>query len=392
MLDRLTYDVILFNIELGTAPMPVLSRRHAGDALALLTAAALCAALTGALFARSNPAPGSRAPGDPMPVAVTRFEQVDAHRQERRFLGVVQAASRSAIGFEVAGTIADISVRAGEQVDAGSVLARLDTRALEARRRAAEADALQLAAELELARARTRRQAPLQETGAISAQGFDDTRLREKALGARHRAARARLAALEIELEKSVLRAPYPALVGERLLDQGAVARPGEPVLSLVASRPREAHVGIAVEQARKLQPGGGYTLSLGDREIPATLHAIRPDVDPLTMTTSAIFDLPEGIDAFDGEPVAISLPRRVPGPGGWLPLSALLEGERGVWTVLVIDPADSVLRTRREVVEVVHVRGDRAFVRGTLRNGDRVIADGVHRVAPGTPVRVAGD
>jgi len=50
-----------------------------------------------------------------------------------------------------------------------------------------------------------------------------------------------------------------------------------------------------------------------------------------------------------------------------------------------------------REAVEVLHVTGDRAYVRGTLNDGDRVIADGVHRVAPGTrvteadPARVAG-
>ena len=42
---------------------------------------------------------------------------------------------------------------------------------------------------------------------------------------------------------------------------------------------------------------------------------------------------------------------------------------------------------TVREAVEVLEVRGDMAYVRGTIAHGDTLVADGVHKVTPGTPV-----
>jgi len=43
-------------------------------------------------------------------------------------------------------------------------------------------------------------------------------------------------------------------------------------------------------------------------------------------------------------------------------------------------------------VVEVVHAEADRVFVRGTLRDGERVVATGLHRIVPGLLVRRAAD
>jgi hypothetical protein len=57
---------------------------------------------------------------------------------------------------------------------------------------------------------------------------------------------------------------------------------------------------------------------------------------------------------------------------------------------VLALRKRDAGDVATREIVEVLHVSGDRAFVRGTLNSGDRIVSDGVHRVAPGTRVTPA--
>lgn len=358
-----------------------------GTLLAVIASVVITGGITMALHARVTEAePGSNA--NAMPVASTLYRAQSGYERQQEFLGLVQAATRSQVGFEVPGAIEQIHVNEGETVAAGQPLASLDTQALDARRRAAAATVEQVAAELELAKARTQRQAPLKDSGAISAQTFDDTRLAQKALLSGLESARAQLRALDIELEKSVLRAPYAARIGRRLLDRGAVTQPGTPVFTLIASGRREAHIGVAVEQASFMEPGKRYTLVWRDTEVAARLRAVRPDVNPVSMTTVAIFDLPGDVAAFDGEPIAVRIPREVAAEGGWLPLSALLEGERGVWTVLALQGDDTRTTTRREVVEVLHVSGDRAYVHGTLSHGDRVIADGIHRIAPGTLVR----
>ncbi len=77
---------------------------------------------------------------------------------------------------------------------------------------------------------------------------------------------------------------------------------------------------------------------------------------------------------------------------GGWLPIEALLEGSRGVWTVLRLEPEEDTHRTVREAVEVLETKGDKVFVRGTLASGSMVVASGVHRITPGTRVSVQGE
>ncbi|GAB5414082.1 MAG: efflux RND transporter periplasmic adaptor subunit [Congregibacter sp.] len=326
----------------------------------------------------------------PMPVVVANYRQQPAYAQELQFLGLVQAANRGQVGFEIPGTVADILVYEGQRVDEGQILATLDTQTLRASQRAAASTLEQIAAELELARARTKRQAPLSDSGAISAQTFDDTRLAEKALESRYAAAEAQLEMLTIELEKSNLRAPYAGIVGRQLIDKGSVTQPGSPVFTLISSAEREAHIGISVEQISALEVGAAYAITVRDQTVDATLRAIRPDIDPISMTAAAIFELPADLAAYDGEPVSVTISKSVEQMGGWLPLSALLEGERGIWTVLVLRDQDAGTAAVREAVEVMHTTNGHAFVKGTVNNGDSVIADGVHRIAPGTRVEAS--
>jgi RND family efflux transporter MFP subunit len=366
---------------------PARDSRLRSNLLAAVCAVGLTAVLTAVIYIRA--APDSEAVENaPMPVAVEEFAVQDGYQRELSFLGLTRAGRISSLGFEVPGTVARVEVREGTPVVAGDILAELDTAQLESRRAATEADMSQVSAQLELATLRAKRQKNLSATGAVSKEAFDETRLSAKALAAQLQAVQARLRGIDIDLEKSVLRAPYDGTIAQRQVNAGAVVSAGMPVLSLVASGKREAHIGIPVEKAAQLVEGDIYPLTLRGEVLQSTLRSIRPDVDPATLTTTAVFLLPPQTRALDGEPISLSLPEPVQMRGGWLPIAALLEGERGIWTVLRLTQEHGVTSTAREVVEVLEVRGNRAYVRGTLIDRQRVISDGVHRIAPGTAVQ----
>jgi hypothetical protein len=327
----------------GTVPRRGALSRAPASVLALAAALLIVAGLTAALHAHLGNAEEA-AGRPPLPVTVTTFRGLAGYEREQRFLGVVQAATRSQVGFEVPGAIAEILVREGRPSRRRRYWPRLDTQSLQARRHAAAATVEQVAAELELAAARSERQAPLKDSGAISAQTFDDTRLAEKALTlSALAAARARATqALDIELEKSTLRAPYAARIGRQLLDRGAVTQPGAPVFTLVSTAEREAHIGVAVEQAQHLEPGRSYRAEWRDTR--RSRHAARPCARRKPGQHDHRRDLRPAARrrrlrrrTGGGQPAAPGHER----PGGWLPLSALLEGERGVWTVLALREDD---------------------------------------------------
>ena len=73
---------------------------------------------------------------------------------------------------------------------------------------------------------------------------------------------------------------------------------------------------------------------------------------------------------------------------GGWLPLSALLEGDRGLWTVFTITARNKEsAQLQRESVEVLHSSQAYAYVRGTLANEALVVSAGLQRLSPGMTV-----
>lgn len=326
---------------------------------------------------------------EPMPVASTVYRLEQSFDSKRQFLGLVQAGQRTDLGFESAGLLAEVAVNEGAKVSAGQVLARLDEQRLQAQRSAAAAELDTLKAELELARLKAKRQQDLQATGAVSREAYDESRLRAEALAAQHKAIQAQLKRLDIDLDKLMLRAPFDGVVAARYLDPGTVVAPGTAILRLIQSGVREAHIGVAAPLIENLEIGHSYQLNWRDQQVPATLRAVRPDIDPRTRTAIAVFSLPENSTAMDGEAITLELAHSVQQAGGWLPLAALLEGQRGIWNVLSLTEQDGQTLSAREVVEVLELRADQAYVRGTLVDGQRVIADGIHRVAPGSPVTV---
>ncbi|MCB1706121.1 MAG: efflux RND transporter periplasmic adaptor subunit [Halioglobus sp.] len=350
----------------------------------------IVAVITGLLHFRAALSADS-ADRAPLPVATTVYELQDSHARTVSYLGLVVAGRKADLGFEITGMILTPPPRPGTAVRRGDTLAALDDTALQARRKATAADLQQVRVELDLAQLKARRQADLIKTGAVSRDAFDETRLRALALQSRVDAEAARLASLDIELQKSRLTAPYDGVVADRYVQQGAIVNPGVPVLKLLESAGQEAEIGVSAERAAKLEPGSRYSLKLRDHTFQAQLLSVRPDVDRSTRTATSVFALPADIDALDGEPVTLELQETVAETGGWLPIAALLEGNRGIWTVLRLEPEGDHLRTISEAVEVLEVNSDRAFVRGTLPDGAAVVASGLHRISAGTLVRGEG-
>lgn len=354
------------------------------------TAIGLVAVLTTALTLRVSLAEGPP-PKTPLSVSTVTFIIQESYQRTASFLGVVNAGRKSDLGFQIPGLIATPPLREGTPVHRGDIIATLDQTALELKRKAAAAD-LQLArVELDLAKLKAARQQKLIATGAVSEELSDETRLRALAQQSRVDAVAARLATIDDELKKSRLVAPYDGVIADRYVHQGAVVSAGTPVVRLLETADQEAHIGVSAIRTKELKPDDEYSLTLRGSTFGAKLLSIRPDVDPVTRTAIAVFALPPDLEALDGEPVTLELKETVHESGGWLPISALLEGSHGVWTVLRIEVEGNSARTIREAVEVLDIRGDEAYVRGTLPGNVLVVAAGVHRLSPGSLVSVTG-
>lgn len=331
-----------------------------------------------------------QAPRPPLAVSTSEYTVGESYQRQVRYLGLVASSARANLGFEIGGILAVAPLREGTPVKAGQTIASLDTEALQLRRKALAAELKQVQLDLELAQLREKRQRDLRKTKAISIDAYDETRLAANSLQAREQSMQAQLAGIDLELTKSVLVAPYDGIIADRTADQGTVVAPGTPVVRLIGTNNHEAHIGVSAQRSKSLVVGQDYPLVSDDEQMSATLLSIRPDVDPITRSTTAVFALPENVSVLDGETISLLLSEDIAISGGWLPLESLQEGERGLWTVLRVQKNEQGQHiVVREAVEVLDVIDQLAYVRGTLADGSQVVSSGLQRIVPGSEVAV---
>lgn len=139
--------------------------------------------------------------------------------------GTIAAEKTTDIGPRVDGTIEEIFVRVGDQVDVGEPLFRTRPTDYEIRMREAE-HALQLArAESERSLRHLSRVETLHQGAVASDEQLDQVRTAAKIATARLEVARTALEKAKQDLEDTMVRAPYAGVITRRYVDEGTMMR-----------------------------------------------------------------------------------------------------------------------------------------------------------------------
>ncbi len=343
-----------------------------------------------ALSLRSDEGPKvAKAAPEPISVSVRSVALQGSFQLEERFSGMATPARTSQLGFPSGGRIDRLDVDVGDRVERGQVLARLDTRGLRAQLNAAEASVAEARSALKLAQETVGRQRELNRRGHVSQQRVDEAVAQAETTAARVTAAQAQADALRVQIDLAQMTAPFAGVITQRFVDEGVIASPQAPVYELVETGAMEVRIGLPAEVARDLVPGDRYTLLDGERPVSATLRRTTGVIDARRRTVATVFDLDPDAGIASGAVVRLPMDRTVDERGAWVPMLALTQGSRGLWSLLVAVPdGGSGWIAERRLVEIVHPEGERAFVRGTLDDGDKVIVNGLQRLSPGMPVQ----
>ncbi|MDF1657510.1 MAG: efflux RND transporter periplasmic adaptor subunit [Verrucomicrobiales bacterium] len=328
-------------------------------------------------------------------VEVLEVEPSQGYPIRERFVGMVEARRSSDLAFELAGTIDEVSVDEGESVSAGAVLARIDTSRLEARRDELAAALKQANATKELSRKVLERLEKLVERGGVSVQELDEAIERVVAAAAGVSQIEAQLKSVEVDLGKSVLRAPYDGTVARRFVDEGTVVSPNALVIEWLEAGELEVRVGMASEAVGQLKRGGKVeVISNAGETIDLEVLRILPQRDRQSRTVDVILALPENKGSLrDGDLVSAMRTETIDSEGFFLPRDSLTESVRGLWACYVATPdleaGAEAHRLDRRDLEVLHEYSDQVYVRGAIREGDWVLSSGLQKVAPGQRVKI---
>ncbi len=284
--------------------------------------------------------------------------------------GVVQAVKQSTVAAQTTGRIATFTVKAGDKVRAGQVLATIDDREAQVGMQHAQAQVNQADAELRNAQAQMERTRNLQTQGFVSKAALDTA-------DAQYQSARAQREQADASTRQSALAqgytrvtAPIDGWVLQTFAQAGDLAVPGSPLLVVYAPQPLRAVVqvpasrSLAVRQAKQtavlVDTGAGVLQSI------APLNRLEvPSSDPVSQTTEWRMDLParEAAALLPGQQVRV----RFTGA----------EGPPGSSRLLV--PASAAVR--RGELSAVYVASGKTFALRAVRLG-REGAEGVEVLA----------
>jgi RND family efflux transporter MFP subunit len=310
--------------------------------------------------------------------------------------GSVSAAQSAELSFEVTGRMLARMVEEGQLVDAGEVVARLDSRDY-----VAQADAAR--ARRDTAKADYERYRKAFESNAVTEQRVSRSK-------GQLDISEAELDVAEKALQDTELRAPFGGRIAKRLVDDFANVRPKESVMMLqdesslelrVAVSERDwirgdANVGVA-EMTRRINPRVEIA-SIRGRFFPAYVKELSNSADPVTRTYEASFgfESPADINVSPGMTgkVIVDLVSESAARGGALvtvPSNAVVADEDSNPYVWVVDP--QTMRVARRPVDPGELSGGVLFILSGVSGGDLVVVSGVNSLTNGMLVRdLAGD
>ena len=329
---------------------------------------------------------------------VSEVREVADHR-EKNYPGRVVAIQKVEVIPQVSGEILEVCFKDGSYVKEGDVLYRIDPVKYEAAVKNAESKLTEMKANVKYAELSYDRHKNLMETRAVSLDAVDNALSQRDSSRAAYAAAQAELVAAKDDLNHCTIVAPIAGKLGTTKKTRGNYVNKGsETLVTLVQLDPIRVSFSVSNRELLELFRARWQT-SRTDTHIRLTLadgsafplegkadymdNAADETTD--TMQIYAVFNNTNRLLKVGGT-VAVNVSSKEGVMRPAIPPTAVLQDTQGpyVWAL------DAEGRAERRTIARGDLTGDWLFIEKGLRVGERIVADGAHKVRKGDIVRVA--
>jgi membrane fusion protein (multidrug efflux system) len=290
----------------------------------------------------------------------------------------------------------------GGAVKQGQSLFTLDPAPFEAALARAQADVAAAEARLQQAQRNAARLKPLYAEKAVSQKEYDDAVSGESIGAADAKSARARLTEAKLNLEYTRVESPVSGVASRALVSEGTlVSGPQVLLTTVIQVDPMWVNFGIPDNEQARLQKEADsgrlrlpknfeVELQLADgSKYPKKGRLSFSDVriSPATGTREARAELPNSGGVLrPGQFVRVLLHGANRPNAVTVPQRAVLDGPQGKFVYVVDDKSTAQPRP----VQAAEWSGDSWVITAGVKPGERVIVDGLLKLGPGAPVKVA--
>ena len=309
-----------------------------------------------------------------------------AYRSSSRFVGSLLPWEEAKVGPQfISAYLTQVLVRPGDSVRKGQVLATLQPEKVQAKSQASELQVKAIEAKEDAVRKEAERIRGLQKKGIVSVNEAEKKLAEATSEQARLGAAKADLMSQSLELQDSVLRAPFDGEVSERALDPGAFVHPGTPIVTVVDRKKIRVSADASEGDFALLAPGSPVQMKLlaTGQELKATIARRAPAADASTRTIHFEIDLPNPDRRFPaGTTAEIRVESEHKEEAQAIPVAAAsVKGTKA--TVFVVEDG----KARKKVLTVLGEREGQLFVKPELPSGAQVVLEGRNQLQDGDSV-----
>ena len=213
--------------------------------------------------------------------------------------GPLKAVNSAVVKARVAGELRDLTVREGDSVKAGQIVARVDPGEYEARVRQAQQLAESAKAQVDIARRSFDNNRSLVDQGFISRTALDTSLASLAAAEASFRAAQAGMDVAAKALDDTVLRSPLGGLVSQRLAQPGERVSPEARIVEIVDLSRLELEASLSATESMDLRLGQSAVLQIEGSAKPVNAHVVR--INPSAVAGSRAVVAYLAVDAAPG-------------------------------------------------------------------------------------------
>ncbi|MEY3475325.1 MAG: hypothetical protein RL087_1783, partial [Pseudomonadota bacterium] len=177
--------------------------------------------------------------------------------------GSLKSVASAMVKAKVAGELRELSVREGDRVRAGQVIARIDPAESQARLRQAEQQAGAARAQIDIAQRQYDNNKALVDQGFISRTALDASLSSLQAARASHEAALAAQDVARKSLDDTVLRAPLDGVVAQRLAQNGERMAIDARIIEIVDPRRLELEATVSAAESVAVRVGQSALLQV---------------------------------------------------------------------------------------------------------------------------------
>jgi membrane fusion protein (multidrug efflux system) len=209
--------------------------------------------------------------------------------------GTLEAEHSATVRAEVGGAVLAVLAEPGQAVEANAVLARIDETGFRDGVLSAQAAVRSAEINAALARRNAERSRRLAEAGAVAERDLEQAEWILSTAETQLADANARLASAEKQVEKTILRAPFSGIIGDRPINAGDIVQPGMPLFIVVDPRSLKLEGALTAEALSGLKVGTPVRLTVSGQAGPleGRITRIYPTVDPATRQVRVTVALP---------------------------------------------------------------------------------------------------